>query len=177
MNITVYLGARMGNDKKYEEGAIALGQLIGSKGHRLIYGGSKIGLMGILAEAVLASGGEVIGVEPRFFVDAVLQHEGIQELIVVDTMSERKAKMIELGDAFIAFPGGFGTLEEISEIISHNALSLIQKPCIIYNLDHYYDPLGALLTQMTKEGFADMRGLGKVRFASTIEEIQKELGL
>lgn len=175
MNLTVYLGARMGNDPFYAEAVRDLGHWMGKEGHTLIYGGSKIGLMGILAQSVLEAGGHVIGVEPRFFVEAVLQHEGIDELIVVETMAERKAKMIELGDAFLAFPGGFGTLEEISEIMSHNALSLIQKPCLIYNLNHYYDPLRALCEQMLGAGFIDETGLSKVRFVSDLFELSREL--
>ena len=111
MNIVVYLGARTGKNPLFREKARELGAWIAGQGHRLVYGGSAIGLMGELADAALSAGGEVTGVEPRFFVDAVLQHQGVQDLIVVETMQERKQKMISLGDAFIAFPGGTGTLE------------------------------------------------------------------
>ena len=114
MNITVYLGSNEGRDPALKQAAKELGAWIGSHGHTLIYGGSKCGLMGILAESVLLSGGKVIGVEPEFFVSAGLIYEAIDQLIVTPDMTERKAKMIDLGDAFIAFPGGTGTLEEIS---------------------------------------------------------------
>ena len=135
MNITVYLGSAHGNDPKYKNEVVRLGNWIGKAGHRLIYGGSRIGLMGELAEAVLTAGGEVIGVEPDFFVDSCLQHHGITRLIVTKTMAERKARMIELGDVFIAFPGGTGTLEEISEVMSQVRLGHNERPCIVLNLD------------------------------------------
>ena len=109
MNITVYLGAGEGNDPRLREAVEELGTWIGGSGNALIYGGSKCGLMGALAESVLKAGGEVTGVEPQFFVESVLQHEGLTRLIVTKDMTERKNKMIELGDACIAFPGGTGT--------------------------------------------------------------------
>ena len=109
MNITVYLGANPGNDPALREAVRALGRWIGESGSALVYGGSKSGLMGELAQSVLDAGGDVTGVEPQFFIDECLQCDGLTELIVTRDMSERKAKMIELGDAFIAFPGGTGT--------------------------------------------------------------------
>ena len=117
MNITVYLGAFEGNDPALADEVKKLGTWIGESGHSLIYGGSKSGLMGVIAESVLEAGGDVTGVEPQFFVDAELQYDEITKLIVTENMEERKTKMIELGDAFIAFPGGTGTLEEISEVM------------------------------------------------------------
>ena len=111
MNITVYLGANLGTDPALPQAVQQLGRWIGESGNALVYGGSKSGLMGLLADSVLAAGGRVTGVEPRFFLDAELQHEGLTELIVTEDMPARKTKMIELGDAFIAFPGGTGTLE------------------------------------------------------------------
>ena len=117
MNITVYLGASSGNDPTLESSVRELGRLIGESGSALVYGGSKNGLMGALAESVLRAGGEVTGVEPQFFIDKGYEYDEITTLIVTRDMTERKTKMIELGDAFIAFPGGTGTLEEISEIM------------------------------------------------------------
>ena len=117
MNITVYLGASNGNDQNLILASRELGKWIGENGHTLVYGGSKCGLMGELAESVLKAKGKVIGVEPQFFIDAGFDYPEITQLIVTQDMSERKAKMIELGDAFIAFPGGTGTLEEITEVI------------------------------------------------------------
>ena len=171
MNITVYLGSAMGNDPKYVQEVVRLGTWIGNNGHRLIYGGSRIGLMGELAEAVLVAGGEVIGVEPGFFVDSCLQHDGINELIVTETMAERKAKMIELGDAYIAFPGGTGTLEEISEVMSQIRLGHNDRPCIILNLDGYYDPIKEMLDIMVREDFLDTDSRKQFLFADDVEEI------
>lgn len=175
MNITVYLGSATGNDPKYKREVINLGTWIGKAGHRLIYGGSRIGLMGELAEAVLQAGGEVIGVEPGFFVNSCLQHEGITELIVTDTMTERKTKMIELGDAFIAFPGGTGTLEEISEVMSQIRLGHNESPCIILNLDGYYEPLRVMLDSMVGQGFLDEESRSRFLFAPDTEGIAKIL--
>ena len=171
MNIVVYLGARPGKNPLFREKARELGAWIAGQGHRLVYGGSAIGLMGELADAALSAGGEVTGVEPRFFVDAVLQHQGVQDLIVVETMQERKQKMTSLGDAFIAFPGGTGTLEEISEIISMTCLGLTDKPCIIYNINGYYDILADYLDQMVAEGFMTPENRGKIFFAEDTEDL------
>lgn len=118
MNITVYLGALRGNDPVLKDAVKELGTWIRENNHTLIYGGSKSGLMGYIAESVLDAGGDVIGIEPQFFIDEELQYDGLTELIITKDMTERKTKMIELGDAFIAFPGGTGTLEEISEVMS-----------------------------------------------------------
>lgn len=148
MNITVYLGANEGNDPKLKEAVRELGMWIGKSGNSLVYGGSKCGLMGELAESVLTAGGEATGVEPKFFIDAGYEYDALTRLIVTCDMAERKTKMIELGDAFIAFPGGTGTLEEISEVMSKVVLGHTDKPCIIYNLNGYYDHLRALLSEM-----------------------------
>lgn len=175
MNITVYLGASRGNDGKYAREAARLGRWIGENGHDLVYGGSRAGLMGIVADGVLEAGGKVYGVEPQMFMDAVVQHEGITRLFVEKDMPDRKARMIRMGDAFIAFPGGTGTLEEISEVISRNVLRLTEAPCIIYNLDHFYDHLEALLRHMEEEGFFARGGLRNVYFASGLEDIARIL--
>ncbi len=118
MNIVVYLGANFGNDPALCEAVRELGAWIGASGNSLVYGGSRSGLMGVIADSVLDNGGAVTGVEPQFFIDEGYQHEGLTSLIITKDMTERKAKMIELGDAFIAFPGGTGTLEEIAEVMS-----------------------------------------------------------
>ena len=171
MNITVYLGSSYGNAPAYRIAAARLGRYIASRGDTLVYGGSRIGLMGILAQSVVENGGSAIGVEPRFFVDAVVQYEGLSELIVTETMAERKTRMIEMGDAFIAFPGGTGTLEEISEIISLVRLGRTDAPCILLNLDGYYEPLRAMLEKMVAEGFLPAAVYAKIRFISEIEEL------
>ncbi len=127
MNITVYLGANLGNDPALPQAVQQLGRWIGESGNALVYGGSKSGLMGLLADSVLAAGGRVTGVEPKCFLDAELQHEGLTELIVTEDIPARKTRMIELGDAFIAFPGGTGTLEEITEVISKLSLGTAER--------------------------------------------------
>lgn len=175
MNITVYLGAFEGNDPSLKKAVWELGTWIGQNGHNLIYGGSKSGLMGEIAESVLQAGGNVIGVEPQFFVDQVLQHEGLTELIVTKDMTERKTKMIELGDAFIAFPGGTGTLEEISEIMSKVSLNQISAPCILYNLNGYYDSLKELLHHMIEMGLSTQERQAGIYFADSLDAIKQIL--
>ena len=175
MNITVYLGARDPVNPALTIAARELGTWIGANNHQLIYGGSHCGLMGELAESALLAGGRVTGVEPQFFIDAGFEYDDITELIVTKDMSDRKAKMIELGDAFIAFPGGTGTLEEISEVISKMCLRQLQAPCIVYNLDGYYEGLKGLLKHMVEMGLASEDLLLNVTFAENLEKIRRAL--
>ena len=172
MNITVYLGANEGNDPSIAESARELGAWIGESGNNLVYGGSKVGLMGILAESALDAGAQVTGVEPQFFIDQAVQLDTITRLIVTDTMAERKTKMIELGDAFIAFPGGTGTPEEISEIMSKVSLKQLAAPCILYNLNGYYDHLKALLAHMIDMGLSTPERQEGIYFAETLDDIR-----
>ena len=175
MNITVYLGATPGNDPALEPAVRALGTWIGKNGHNLVYGGSKCGLMGMLAESVLEAGGKVTGVEPKFFVDDGFVYDAITELIVTKDMSERKAKMIELGDAFIAFPGGTGTLEEIAEIMSKVALRHLDAPCILYDLNGYYTGLRMLLDRMLESELSTSEKLFGITFAKSLDDIARVL--
>lgn len=175
MNITVYLGANEGNDPFLKEAVRELGAWIGTNGNTLIYGGSKSGLMGELAESVLQAGGKVIGVEPQFFIDAGFVYDEITELITTKDMSERKAKMIELGDVFIAFPGGTGTLEEITEVMSKVSLKHLDAPCILYNLNGYYDSLKQLLEHMIEMDLSSGEKQEGIYFAEDLEEIQRIL--
>lgn len=171
MNITVYLGANEGTDPALKTAVQELGKWIGESGNALIYGGSRCGLMGVLADSVLTAGGEVTGVEPEFFVKGELQHDGLTDLIVTKDMTERKTKMIELGDAFIAFPGGTGTLEEIAEVMSRVSLGQLDAPCILYDLNGYYDSLKALLDKMIEKGLSTPQRQRGIRFAANLEEI------
>lgn len=173
MNITVYLGANEGKDATLKMAVRELGTWIGESGNRLIYGGSKSGLMGELAESVLQAGGEVIGVEPQFFIDMEYQYDEITELIVTKDMTERKMKMIELGDVFIAFPGGTGTLEEIVEVMSKVSLKHLTAPCILYNLNDYYDGLQTLLRHMTEMGLSSPERQEGIYFAKDLSEIRE----
>ena len=152
MNITVYLGAAFGNDPCLQSEAEKLGAYIGQAGHTLVYGGSHNGLMGVLARSAKNNGARVIGVEPQFFIDAGFVNDDVDELYVTQTMSERKNKMIELGDAFIAFPGGTGTLEEISEIMAKCALRHLSAPCILFDLNDYYEGLRIQLKKNDRSG-------------------------
>ncbi len=177
MNITVYLGANEGNNSSLKEAVIELGTWIGQSGNALVYGGSKGGLMGALADSVLKAGGNVTGVEPQFFIENEFQHEGLTKLIVTKDMSERKNKMIELGNSFIAFPGGTGTLEEISEIMSKVSLKQLDAPCILYNLDGYYDSLKELLIHMIDMGLSSEERQKGIYFAESLEQIKNILAI
>ena len=172
MNITVYLGANEGNDPCLRNAVEELGTWIGNSGNALIYGGSKSGLMGAIAESVLKAGGKVTGVEPNCFIENEFQHDGLTKLIVTKDMSERKNKMIELGDAFVAFPGGTGTLEEIAEVMSMASLRQLDAPCILYNLNGYYDSLKALLNEMICKGLSSAQRQAGIHFAADLAQIR-----
>ena len=173
MNITVYLGANHGKDPSLTKAVRELGTWIGNSGNSLVYGGSKAGLMGELAESVLTAGGKVLGIEPQFFIDMEYQYDAITELIVTKDMTERKTKMIELGDVFIAFPGGTGTLEEIAEVMSKVSLKHLTAPCILYNLNDYYDGLQTLLRHMTEMGLSSPERQEGIYFAKDLSEIRE----
>ena len=172
MNVTVYLGANHGKDPSLTKAVRELGTWIGNSGNSLVYGGSKAGLMCELAESVLTAGGKVLGIEPQFFIDMGLEYPEITELIVTKDMAERKAKLIANGDAFITFPGGTGTLEEISEVMSKLCLGHLDAPCLIYNLNGYYDHLKAQLDHMIEMGLLDATKMKNVRFVKDLDEIK-----
>ena len=175
MNITVYLGSNHGKDPMLTTAVRELGTWIGQSGNALVYGGSKSGLMGELAESVLMAGGKVTGIEPQFFIDMGLEYPAITELIVTKDMAERKAKLVALGDAFITFPGGTGTLEEISEVMSKFCLGHLDTPCLIYNLNGFYDHLKAQLDHMIEMGLLDAKKIKNVRFVANLDEIKEIL--
>lgn len=171
MNIVVYLGANYGNDSRLVDAVKQLGSWIGDSGNTLVYGGSKSGLMGELASSVLSHNGKVIGVEPQFFIDEGYVYPDITKLYVTKDMADRKTKMIELGEAFIAFPGGTGTLEEISEVMSKVSLKHLSAPCIIYNLNGYYDSFKELLNKMIETGLSSKDRQEGIYFANNLDEI------
>ena len=175
MNITVYLGASEGSDPALRKAVQELGSWIGASGHGLVYGGSRSGLMGAIADSVLAAGGTVTGVEPRIFLESELQHNGLTKLIETEDMSERKKTMIELGDAFIAFPGGTGTLEEITEVMSKVSLRHLHAPCILYNLDGFYDELQMLLRHMIEKGLSTPARQEDIYFVESLDDIKRIL--
>ncbi len=155
MNIAVYCGSSPLALPHLKEAARTLGTWIGQSGHALVYGGSSIGLMGEVSAATLAAGGEVYGVEPQFFIDAGVAQHDLTERHVVETMEERKAMMIELADVFVALPGGVGTLEEISEIMSRIRLQMTPGPCYFLDLDGFYEGLSRLLDRMVEARFIE----------------------
>ena len=159
MNITVYLGAKEGNDPALKRAVQELGQWIGQSGNALVYGGSKTGLMGEIAKSVLDD----------------LQYDGLTELIVTETITERKTEMIRRGDAFIAFPGGTGTLEEIAEVMSKVSLKQLDAPCILYNLNGYYNGLKTLLDHMIETGLSTKERQEGIWFAENLEQIKQIL--
>lgn len=151
--IGVYCGSRTGNGEQFATAAADLGRLLGERGIGVVYGGGQVGLMGILADAALAAGGEVIGVIPHALAAREVDHPGVTKLHKVDTMHERKAMMADLSDAFITMPGGIGTLEELSEIWSWAYLGIHHKPVGLLNVDGYYDPLLAFMDRALQAGF------------------------
>ncbi len=150
--ITVFCGSSLGNNDIYQLQATLLGKTLAKQNIELVYGGAKIGLMGAVAEGALNSGGKVIGVLPKFLRSKEIAHEGLTQLILVDSMHERKTKMNELSDGVIALPGGFGTLEELFEMLTWGQLGLHQKPIAILNINGFYDSLMALLQTMVDKG-------------------------
>jgi uncharacterized protein (TIGR00730 family) len=151
--ICIYCGSSTGNQPLYREMAEAMGALLARRGIGLVYGGGNVGLMGIVADAALAGGGEVIGVIPRSLADREIAHGGVTDLRVVDSMHTRKALMAELSDAFIAMPGGVGTFEEFFEAVTWTQLGVHRKPCGLLNVGGFYTPLAAFIDQAVTEGF------------------------
>lgn len=153
MNICVFCGSSLGNNAVYVQAAQELAHLFVQSNSSLVYGGGNIGLMGIMADTILVKGGQVIGVIPDFLLKKEVGHKGITELIVVNSMHERKKRMADLADAFIAIPGGLGTLDELAEILTWKQLGLIDKPIGLLNTNSYFTPLIAQMEKMVDEGF------------------------
>jgi uncharacterized protein (TIGR00730 family) len=152
-SVTVYCGSNPGADPAFTEKTRELARLLASSDVRVVYGGSHVGLMGVLADAAMEAGGEVIGVMPRALVDREVGHTGLSDLRVVGSMHERKALMAELADAFIALPGGIGTLEELIEAYTWSQLGIHRKPLGVLNVNGYYDALGAFLDVAVEQRF------------------------
>lgn len=151
--LCVFCGSSSGNTPEYGQVARDLGVKLASLGIKLVYGGGRVGLMGVLADSALEAGGEVVGVIPQMLLDKEVGHAGLTELRVVQTMSERKWLMGELSDAFIALPGGIGTMDELFEAWTWTQLDIHRKPCALLNFNSYYDPLVAFLDRSVEEGF------------------------
>lgn len=156
-SVCLYCGSSTGRRAVFREGAAQFGALLAERGIRLIYGGGHIGLMGVAADAALAKGGTVIGVIPKFLIDLEASHPGLTELVIVDSMHERKQRMFELADGFAILPGGLGTLDEMIEIITWRQLGLHDKPIAIIDLGGYWQSLTALIDKVIADDFAKPR--------------------
>lgn len=177
MNIAVYCGASEGNNPAFRTAAEELGTWIAKQGHTLVYGGGKLGSMGTVADAVLAAGGRVIGVIPDFLATPEQLHAGLTKTIHVPTMAERKTRMIEFADAFVALPGGVGTLEELSEIISRIHLNLTGDPFVFFDPTGYYGPLYQMLERMVECDFFTKDNLQKIHSVRNTAELGELLAL
>jgi uncharacterized protein (TIGR00730 family) len=167
----VFCGSSVGSSPAFTDAARSLGEALAARGMELVYGGSHVGLMGVVADAVLAGGGKVIGVLPRFMADKELAHPSLTQLHLVDTMHERKQLMAELSDGFVALPGGFGTFEEIFEAITWNQLHLHPHPCGLLNVAGYYDPLLEFLRGATVSGFIRRAHFESLIVATTPDDL------
>lgn len=168
--LAVYCGSSMGSTPRYAERARVLGETMAARGVDLVYGGGHRGLMGVVADAVLAGGGKAFGVIPRALVDLEVAHRGLTELHVVETMHERKALMTELTDAFVAIPGGVGTLDELFEAWSWNALGYHAKPFALLNEDGFWDEMLAFLDTTVKSGFVSQSRREQLLVAASPDE-------
>ncbi len=152
-SICVFCGSSLGFPTIYREAATELGKLLAQKNITLVYGGANVGIMKVLADSALQYGGEVIGVMPQSLIDKEVAHQGLSKFHIVQSMAERKELMVQLSDAFIAFPGGFGTLDELSEILTFNQLRITDKPLGFLNVNSYFDLLFGFIDHGVKEGF------------------------
>jgi uncharacterized protein (TIGR00730 family) len=168
--VCVFCGSSCGVLPVYREEAVALGTLLGESGVGLVYGGAQVGLMGAIADAALAGGSEVIGVIPRMLAGVEVAHAGLSRLVLVETMHERKALMAQEADAFIALPGGFGTLDEFFEILTWAQLGIHNKPCLLVNTAGYFGGLLEFLQLAVEQGFLKEKNRGLIRVAGSSAE-------
>ena len=178
MNITVYCGALDGANPEYVKRARELGAWMAENGHTLVYGAGNAGMMGAVSDGVIENGGDVIGVTPNFFVMAEVTRDDLTEKIVPEGMPERRVKMMELGDAFIALPGGTGTLDEISEVIALKRigkLGEINRPIMLYNVDGYYDKLFEFFDAVADNEFCRREDRANIIEVTSIEDIARAL--
>jgi uncharacterized protein (TIGR00730 family) len=170
-SLCVYCGSRAGDNPAYADAARSFGTLLAERGVTVVYGGGGVGMMGAVADAALDAGGEVVGVIPEALAAAEQAREGLTELLVVESMHERKRTMAERAEGFVALPGGFGTLEEIVEVLTWAQLGIHGKPCGLLNVAGYYDDLLAFFDHQHAEGFVDARHRGMVAVESDPEEL------
>jgi uncharacterized protein (TIGR00730 family) len=173
--ITVFCGSSLGKDEMYEKQAFKLGEALAERKIGLVYGGASVGLMNAVANGSLSKGGEVIGVLPVFIKDKGIAHKNLTELILVDTMHERKTKMNEISDGVIALPGGFGTLEEFFEVLAWGQLGLHKKPVGLLNINCFYDSLKTLTKTMVEEGFLKEANRKMLLISDDIDNLLNQL--
>jgi uncharacterized protein (TIGR00730 family) len=170
-SLCVFCGAAVGDDPVYRAAARTLGAAMGRRGIRLVFGAGHVGMMGILADAVLAAGGEAVGVIPRHLMDRELAHDGLTELHVVDSMHVRKQLMFDLADAIAVLPGGFGTLDETFEVITWKQLGLHDKPILLIDTAGYWRPFVDLISGITRAGFAHSNHARLFEMVATPDEL------
>ncbi|RTQ47906.1 TIGR00730 family Rossman fold protein [Hymenobacter gummosus] len=173
--IAVYCGSSAGIDPRYAQHAAEVGEALAKRGVTLVFGGGKVGLMGAVADAVMSSGGQAIGVIPGFLKDKEVAHLGLTSLEVVDNMHQRKLRMAELAEGFIAMPGGYGTLEELFEVLTWGQLGLHRKPIGILNVAGFYDALVTLLDHMTAQGLLRAENRRQLIVADNITELLAQM--
>ncbi len=176
MHICVYCGSRVGSNAQYAAVARELGAWIAAEGHTLVYGGGGVGLMDAVATGALMQGGSVIGVIPQFLIDAEELKPELVDVRVTQTMAERKTMMIELSDAFIALPGGPGTVEEISEVMSQCKLGHFDGPCVLFNVDGFYDALAAAYDMQVTCGFSTPEQRAYLQSVTSLDELAALIG-
>jgi len=177
MNVCVFCGSSTGTDDVYADASREVGRLLSTGGHTLVYGGGNIGLMGILADAALENKGRVIGVIPNFLMNREVGHTGLTELVVVPSMHERKKRMADLSDAFLALPGGWGTLDELAEILTWRQLGLIDQPVGLLNVAGFFDPLIEQMNTMTRKGFLHGSNLQQLLIENSVAKLLTALGV
>jgi uncharacterized protein (TIGR00730 family) len=176
-NVAVFCASADGADPAYREAAAELGRALALRGVGVVYGGAKVGLMRAVAEAALAEGGRVVGVIPTILVDLEVAHQGLTELHVTDTMHARKALIGERSDAFIALPGGFGTFEELFEVLAWQTLKIHAKPVLLLNTNGFYDRLLAFFDYCVEQGMLKPKNREIVLVAETVDEALRQLGV
>lgn len=175
--VAVFCGSSMGTNEEFKKQAIYLGKCLAEKDLTLVYGGAKVGIMGAIADSTLEHDGEVVGVMPKSLHEREVFHEGLTQLHIVDTMHERKQMMMDFAGSFIVFPGGVGTMEEFFEVFTWNMIGILNKPCIILNIEGYYDLLIQFFDQMTEQGFLQEKIRQQLIVVDTVDEAMQYLNI
>ncbi len=168
--VCVFCGANRGNDPAFASAASELGSTLARRGHGLVYGGGRVGLMGVVADAALGAGGEVAGFMPQSLVDREVAHLGLTELVVTDSMHARKAAMADRADGFIAMPGGYGTLDEVLEILTWNQIGVISKPVAFLDVNGYFDSLFTFFDEAVADGLVNPEHRAMAHRSTTVAE-------